>query len=174
MADGVDWGSIADWVGAIGGVTGAGTAAVFYFMDRKAGKERDAATALILTTNENRIRGHALAITKDAHRAATTFITDPNAHSARVDLVASLNATRASAERLQRLPMTPLSTVLDLSDLLEVITDKRIDSRFGSDILGDAVTNVSKVSRAISIKLTAELELSVGGSNPALETRPDT
>lgn len=35
MPGGPEWGSIADWVGGVGGATGALSAASFYFMDRR-------------------------------------------------------------------------------------------------------------------------------------------
>ena len=41
----MEWGSVADWLGGIGGAGGASSAATFYFMDRRRNKnDREAAT----------------------------------------------------------------------------------------------------------------------------------
>jgi len=73
-------------------------------------------------------------------------------------LRAELGAFRGTAIRMQGLPGLPIERFMDLCDLLEAITDRRIEGK-SPEAIRDAVAQIGYVVNPLQEKLAQELRL---------------
>ena len=115
---GVDWGSVADWVGAVGGVGGAGTAATFYFLDRKR-------AGLALQAEEKKqakfdtdVATHLYVLLRSIIEVSRSYLDHEITFADTTALRAELAAFATTATRMQSLSGLSIDRFMDLCDLL--------------------------------------------------------
>ena len=155
---GVDWGSLADWVGAIGGVGGAGTAATFYFLDRKrAGLAQEAEEKRQSKFNTD-VAKHLCILLRGIINVSRSYLEHETTLSETIALRAELAAFATTAVRMQSLSGISIDRFMDLCDLLEAITDRRIEGK-DLEAIREAVAHVRYVADPMQEKLAQELGL---------------
>jgi len=154
----IDWGSFPDWVGAIGGVGGALTAASFYFLDRKRARLAQVAADKKQERFETDVATHLYVLFRSIQDVSRNYLENVSSFADTIDLRAELGAFRGTAIRMQGLPGLPIERFMDLCDLLEAITDRRIEGK-SPEAIRDAVAQIGYVVNPLQEKLAQELRL---------------
>jgi len=154
----IDWGSFPDWVGAIGGVGGAVTAASFYFLDRKRARLTQVAADKKQEQFETDVNTHLYVLFRSIQDVSRTYLDNVSSFADTLDLRAELAAFAATAIRMQGLPGLPIERFMDLCDILEAITDRRIEGK-SPEATKDAVAQIGYVVNPLQEKLAQELRL---------------
>ncbi len=155
----VEWGSVADWVGAVGGIGGAGTAAMFYFLDRKRARLVQSAEERRQAKFDTDVATHLYVLLRSIISASRSYLEEEEVtFGTTVALRAEFAAFGTTANRIQGLSGLSIDRFMDLCDLLEAITDRRIEGR-DPEAITDAVAHVQYVAEPMSEKLAQELRL---------------
>jgi hypothetical protein len=156
-----DWGSVADWVSAIGGSAGAGTAATFYFLNRRRARITQKLEENRRAVFEAEVATQTYGVARNTLCVARKYLLSPQSDfGATLALRAQLASFAATATRLQQLPGLPVGRFMDLCDILEAITDRRIEGR-GTESIIEAVDHLVQVADPLEQKLAKELGISL-------------
>lgn len=154
----IDWGSFADWVGAIGGVAGATTAATFYFLDRKRARVAQDMADKKQERFEADVTTHLYLLFRGILDVSRGYLEHDISFADTIDMRAEIGAYAATAIRMQGVPGLPIERFMDLCDLLEAITDRRIEGK-NPEAIKDAVAHIKYVVNPLQEKLAQELRL---------------
>lgn len=154
----IDWGSVADWLGAVGGVGGAGTAATFYFLDRKRARIAEIEANKKQATFEKDVATHLYILLRSIINVSNSYLVNEITFGETIALRAELAAFATTATRMQGLPGLSIDRFMDLCDLLEAITDQRIEGK-DAEAIREAVAHVRYVADPMQEKLAQELQL---------------
>ncbi|WP_277981139.1 hypothetical protein [Sphingomonas phyllosphaerae] len=152
----VEWGSVADWFGAIGGLSGAGTAAAFYYLDRRRAQRTLKEGQQARSRWEEDVTTRTYMLMQDIVDAARYY------RSREVDggdtnkLRAQFTAYATTATRLLQLPGLPIEIFMDLSDVLEAVSDRRLEGRDALAIK-EAAVQAQDVATPIADRLATVL-----------------
>lgn len=155
---GADWGSVADWVGAVGGVGGAGTAAMFYFLDRKRARLSQEAEEKKRTKFDTDVATHLYILMRGIIDVSRSYLEQEITFANTIALRAELAAFATTATRMQSLSGLSIDRFMDLCDLLEAVTDRRIEGK-DLEAIREAVAHVRYVADPMQESLAQELRL---------------
>lgn len=154
----LEWGSVADWVGAIGGASGAATAAAFYYLDRRRAQRALEEGQQVRGKWEESVTRHTYMLMQDVVDAAKDYrfrevdLSDTN------NLRAQFASYAATATRLLQLHELPIELFMDLSDVLEAVSDRRLEGR-DAVAIRDAVVQAQGIAAPIAERLAAVLRI---------------